>query len=229
MKESGCVYIGMGVESGSDRTLTKIKKGYTRAQAIKGVNLTKESGISVAMNIIIGFPFETAKDIHESISLIEELDVPTNVNTFTPYPGSEIFNECVRLGLIKDEIDWSRISQHSPYNAFVSEMSEDTYRVFLDYMVLIADNAGAISEVILKKILEAGNDDMFKRMIYLADDATLKRMAYLADDATLKRIAYVADDATLDRMTSYFIDSTKLAKIVKRKFRNIVKGGLYHP
>jgi uncharacterized radical SAM superfamily protein len=139
MKESGCTYLGLGVESGSERTLALIKKGYTRAQVVKGVDLIKKSGIAPAMNIIIGFPFEREKDIQDSIDLIEELGIATNVNTFTPYPGSELYDECVRLGLIADTVDWMHISQHSPYNAFVHEISVDRYRELLDKMLGIAD------------------------------------------------------------------------------------------
>ena len=139
MRESGCNYLGIGVESGSDRILEKIKKGYTRKQAIEGVQLIKRSGIEVSINMIIGFPFERAEDIRDSISLIEELDVPTNINTFTPYPKTELFEECLQRGLLNQEIDWSSISQHSPYNEFVQEVKPEVYRKLLEEMLSVAD------------------------------------------------------------------------------------------
>lgn len=148
MKQSGCTGLGIGVESGSDRTLSLIKKGYTRAKALEGVKLVKEAGIQVGINIIVGFPFEGEKDIKDSISLIEELGVPTNVNTFVPYPGSELHDECVRLGLIdKQGIDWSVVSQHSPYNAFVHEISLKTYEKLLKEMVEVADRVSRVPKV----------------------------------------------------------------------------------
>ena len=57
--------------------------------------------------MIIGFPFERAEDIRDSISLIEELDVPTNINTFTPYPKTELFEECLQGDSLIQEIDWN--------------------------------------------------------------------------------------------------------------------------
>jgi radical SAM superfamily enzyme YgiQ (UPF0313 family) len=148
MKHSGCVYLGIGVESGSDRTLSLIKKGYTRAQAIEGVRLVKEAGIQVGITMMVGFPFETESDIRDSISLIEQVAVPTNVNTFVPYPGSELYDECVRLGLIGEEgIDWRVVSQHSPFNAFVHEISVKTYRKLLSEMVGIADRLSEVPKV----------------------------------------------------------------------------------
>lgn len=140
MKASGCNFLGIGVESGSDKILTKIKKGYTREEAISGVKLIKDSGINVAINIIIGFPFETAVDIKDSISLIRILDVPTNINTFTPYPKTELYDYCVKIGLIKQNMDWISVSQHSPYNEFINELSADEYRKLLEEMVSLADS-----------------------------------------------------------------------------------------
>ncbi len=139
MKASGCKLLGIGVESGSNRTLKRINKGYTREQAISGINLIKEVGIKVDINIIVGFPFETGEDIKDSISLIKELNVPANINTFTPYPKTELYDECVQRGLIMGDMDWSLISQHSPYNDFIQEISPKVYRILQDELVTVAD------------------------------------------------------------------------------------------
>ncbi len=140
MKASGCTYLACGVESGSDYILKKIKKGYTRSQAIEGIQLIKSAGIATAINIIVGFPFEREQDIKDSITLIKQLQVPTNVNTFTPYPGSELFAECQRLGVIEHSVDWATISQHSGYNNFVHEISPDLYKRLLSDIVMVSDN-----------------------------------------------------------------------------------------
>ncbi|OGV53678.1 MAG: hypothetical protein A2X49_16145 [Lentisphaerae bacterium GWF2_52_8] len=143
LKAAGCRYLGCGVESGSDRTLSKIAKGYTRADAIAGMRAIRNSGIALSMNIIIGFPFETVEDVKESISLIRELKVPTNVNTFTPYPGSEIFEEMMASGDFTGKIDWGRMSQHSHYNEFHREMDRTTYTSLLEEMLAAAEEARA--------------------------------------------------------------------------------------
>ncbi|MBU2575129.1 MAG: B12-binding domain-containing radical SAM protein [Elusimicrobia bacterium] len=140
LKASGCRSLSAGVESGSDSTLEKINKGYTREQAINGVRLIKEAGIIPYINMIIGFPHETERDIRDSISLIRELNVSTNINTFTPYPKSDLYDECIRSGLIKGNMDWASFSQHSPHNEFIREVSHETYRVLLDEMLTAADD-----------------------------------------------------------------------------------------
>ncbi|MBI4843156.1 MAG: B12-binding domain-containing radical SAM protein [Nitrospirae bacterium] len=139
MKASGCKFLGLGVESGSNKTLRKVNKGYTREQAIAGVKLIKESGIHVDMNIIIGFPHETEEDIKDTISLIRELEIPANINTFTPYPKSRLYDECVERGLIKGDMDWATFSQHSPYNEFIQDISPEAYRKLQAEMIDLAD------------------------------------------------------------------------------------------
>ncbi len=140
MKSSGCFRIGIGVESGSDRVLARMKKGYDRATAMTGVRLAKNAGFLVDINIIVGLPYETEEDIRDSISLIRELNVYTNINTFTPYPGSELYEECVARGLLEKDVDWTRMSQHSMYNNFIDEISPDRYRQLLDEMITVADS-----------------------------------------------------------------------------------------
>jgi len=139
MKASGCTTLGIGVESGSTRILERIKKGYTREEALAGVKAVQKAGIDVDINIIVGFPFETEADLRDTLSLIQELQVPTNINTLTPYPGSELYDECRELGLIEGEMDWTRISQHSLYNEFIKEISHEDYRRLLAEMVRVAD------------------------------------------------------------------------------------------
>lgn len=140
MVAAGCRYIGMGVESGSNTILKKIKKGYNREAALRGVKLAKESGVSVGMSIITGFPFETEDDIKQTISLVKELNIMTNVNTFTPYPGSALYHECVERGLIsKQGVDWKKISQHSCFNNFIQDIEQDTFSLLLEELVDIAD------------------------------------------------------------------------------------------
>jgi anaerobic magnesium-protoporphyrin IX monomethyl ester cyclase len=154
MRQSGCTELGLGVESGSDRVLKLANKGYNRAQALTGVKLIKKMGIRPLINIMIGFPYEKETDVEDTINLIKELGVLTNINTVTPYPNTELYDECVELGLIGSNLDWSRVSQHSPYNAFVHEMTKDQYRVLLDRMVTLVDDINARQNSAIQRYLD---------------------------------------------------------------------------
>jgi radical SAM superfamily enzyme YgiQ (UPF0313 family) len=157
MRRSGCTELGLGVESGSDRVLKLANKGYSREQALQGVKLIKKMNIRPIINIMIGFPYERVKDVEDTISLIKELKVLTNINTVTPYPNTELYDECVKLGLVGANLDWSHVSQHSPYNAFVHEMTKDQYRVLLDRMVTLVDDINSRQNSTFQRYMDHAN------------------------------------------------------------------------
>ena len=68
MKAAGCVCINTGIESSSNKTLTKIKKNTTIEKINKGILAAKKAGINVVGCFIIGIPGETTKDINASMN-----------------------------------------------------------------------------------------------------------------------------------------------------------------
>ncbi|MBD3186239.1 radical SAM protein [Candidatus Bathyarchaeota archaeon] len=93
MKATGCYRIYYGVESGSPRILKKINKRIKLSQAHKVIQMTKEAGILVIINMMLGLPGEREEDIVASWKLIKDLS-PDNVylNLTKPLPGSELFD-----------------------------------------------------------------------------------------------------------------------------------------
>lgn len=94
MKESGCVEVGMGMESGSQRILNIVNKGQTVEQNMGAIKWCKELGISVKGFFVVGFPGENRESVRETIKFIEESKVDDlDVTIFTPYPGSKIYEK----------------------------------------------------------------------------------------------------------------------------------------
>jgi radical SAM superfamily enzyme YgiQ (UPF0313 family) len=108
MKRAGCFALGLGVESGSEETLNKVRKGITKEQAIDAVRLCRKNGIQTYLFFIIGFPWETARHIRETIDFARLLkgDV-VNFSFATPFPGTELFELSVRSGLINSDTEYS--------------------------------------------------------------------------------------------------------------------------
>lgn len=122
MKKAGCYEIGIGIESGSDRILTFIKKSLTTDKVREGVLMAHEAGLDVRGFFMFGFPTETKEEILQTIAFAKELDV--DVAQFmiaTPLPGTEMWQIAKDLGTINDD-DWSNFTFYAPTNAPFSSM-----------------------------------------------------------------------------------------------------------
>ncbi len=102
LKESGLRLLTVGFESGNQRILNNIKKGIHLDQARKFVKATKELGILVHAAFILGLPGETRDTIEETLRFAKEIDpYSIQVSLVAPYPGTEIYEQGLREGLIK--------------------------------------------------------------------------------------------------------------------------------
>lgn len=72
MSSAGCYNLDFGLESGSDRVLHLMNKNTDVATASEIVKNCHSFGIQVAVNLIVGFPGETEKDLQDTISFIEK-------------------------------------------------------------------------------------------------------------------------------------------------------------
>ena len=104
MAEAGCVLIGYGIESGSQRMLDFINKKVTVEQAKQAIRLTKKYLGWADCSFMIGYPGETKETIRETVDFCKELDLAPEVIFFlTPYPGTELYKLALAQGKIRDE------------------------------------------------------------------------------------------------------------------------------
>jgi anaerobic magnesium-protoporphyrin IX monomethyl ester cyclase len=104
MYESGCRYIDIAIESGSERVINEIvKKPIEHKQAIRLVKYARKKRIFVSSNFIIGFPGETWDEILETISFAEVLDVDyAKIFIAIPLKNTEMYNQAKEKNLLKD-------------------------------------------------------------------------------------------------------------------------------
>lgn len=103
MADSGCVQIDFGVERGSDRALVELKKGITLSKVKEIFSACHELGIRTFANMMVNVPCETEDDLRDILSLLNELKSEiVSINIFTPYPGTEIYDNAGRV-FSKDE------------------------------------------------------------------------------------------------------------------------------
>ena len=107
MLKTGLYWVMVGVESPRDSTLRSYKKGITSEDAKKSMKILKNSGIFSHAMFIIGERKDTIESISNLREFANELDPDFAVFTaFTPFPGTEIYDEAKRNGWIKD-FNWS--------------------------------------------------------------------------------------------------------------------------
>jgi len=100
MKKAGCAGIWCGVESGSQKILDSIMKGYKVEQVRDFFNWCQELEIPVAACFMLGLPGETAQDILETYELAVNLPAKwVQFATYIGFPKSEIYDKILKNSL----------------------------------------------------------------------------------------------------------------------------------
>ncbi len=103
LKRVGCVAVGFGIESGSDRILKRINKQITREQILTTIKACHRLNFWIVGAFIISLPDETREDYNQSLSLVPLVDTfQTNVLIIFPY--SPFYHELKERGEINDEV-----------------------------------------------------------------------------------------------------------------------------
>ncbi|OGF53695.1 MAG: tRNA (N6-isopentenyl adenosine(37)-C2)-methylthiotransferase MiaB [Candidatus Fraserbacteria bacterium RBG_16_55_9] len=86
-----CEHVHMAVQSGSDRVLREMRRGYTREEFLELVHQLKSRvpGINITTDIIVGFPTETESDFFETADLVEKARFGgAFIFKYSPRPGT---------------------------------------------------------------------------------------------------------------------------------------------
>ncbi|XP_018301383.1 threonylcarbamoyladenosine tRNA methylthiotransferase [Mycetomoellerius zeteki] len=84
-------FLHIPVQSGSDQVLADMKREYTRAEFEHVVNFLSERvpGLTIATDVICGFPTETEMDFEETMTLCQKYKFPSLfINQFFSRPGT---------------------------------------------------------------------------------------------------------------------------------------------
>jgi anaerobic magnesium-protoporphyrin IX monomethyl ester cyclase len=102
-KQSGLRRLLVGVESGSNEVLKRIRKDIKIEQVYEVAEKMRKFGLAGHFPFIVGFPEETDADIRASLDCAKRLrsmspDFLTPIYYFKPYPGSALVIEAVERG-----------------------------------------------------------------------------------------------------------------------------------
>nr|XP_027307014.1 threonylcarbamoyladenosine tRNA methylthiotransferase isoform X2 [Anas platyrhynchos] len=121
-------FLHIPVQSASDSVLMDMKREYCVADFKRVVDFLKEKvpGITIATDIICGFPGETDEDFQETMKLVEQYRFPSLfINQFYPRPGTPaakmhqvpaaVVGERQRVLVTEESFDSNYYVAHNPF------------------------------------------------------------------------------------------------------------------
>ena len=132
MKQAGCWQVLYGFESGDDRMLKLLKKGNTVEMNKKAVRLTKEAGLEVRGDFIVGTPGETWESLEKTVQFTIDMKLDyAHFNKFIPFPGTALYTQLTEEGHTFD-FSKSTILDHKQIYYINPGMDKDKFSKFLD-------------------------------------------------------------------------------------------------
>jgi len=112
LKEDGCEWLSLGIESGNDDILHKSNKGLTVLDNYNAIKMAGERGIKVKGFFILGLPGETEKTARQTIDVSKRMrEVGLTTADFyylTPFPGTPIWNFPGAFGIEITDKDYTK-------------------------------------------------------------------------------------------------------------------------
>ena len=145
MKNSGCKEIIIGIESGSQKILNIIRKNTTIEQNLKAMKMIKKY-TQLKVGVIVGSPGETFETVQETKNLLRQCPPDFwNVSVFTPFPGSDAWNNPEEFGLkilTRDLSQYQMIGKDLKGNVVIEteEMSKSDIEQARDELIEFLNN-----------------------------------------------------------------------------------------
>jgi len=114
MKNSGCVRVDFGVESGDEYVRGLMGKKITNQQIINAHKICLEIGLHTGSFCMVGNLGETKESVYKTAELMNDIADDVMVSIAIPYPGTDMYTTAKEKGLINTE-DWSKYATAPTY------------------------------------------------------------------------------------------------------------------
>ncbi len=112
LKKAGCEVVAWGIESGSQRMLNLMNKQTTVKKNEEVIQWARDAGLTTRAFFILGFPGETRETVEETKEFIERVNLDQYfVSNFVPYPGTDVWNNPKKYGIIKIDKNFEKYFQ----------------------------------------------------------------------------------------------------------------------
>jgi hypothetical protein len=144
LRNSGCVQLSYGIESGSQQVLDAMKKEISLDEIEQNLRDASALGIEAHTNWIIGFPSEDAQAFADTLTLVWRIR-NYNILTISPglslmlSPGSTMTNNTAKFGIAQQDFlnAWTtvdlqntklhRLIRQKTFNIFLEQLNSNKY------------------------------------------------------------------------------------------------------
>ena len=103
MKKAGCIGLSYSLESANQEILKAMRKRLNLDQISKHKQIMDDAGLASWVSIVIGYPQETEKTLHETFDYCEKNSIYPSAGYLLPLPCTEMHEYALANGFIKDE------------------------------------------------------------------------------------------------------------------------------
>ncbi len=111
LKEAGFSFVGLGMETGSERLMKLLNKQETVEENIIASKLLKKMGFDINASFLFGLPSETGAERFIAYMLAKELKIPyAKFNNVVPYPGTKLYEIAQKEGTLNIAEHWENFN-----------------------------------------------------------------------------------------------------------------------
>jgi radical SAM superfamily enzyme YgiQ (UPF0313 family) len=133
MKDSGCIRLKLGVESGNNRILQLMRKRITTDDIKETCRLAKKFQVPFTIYIMIGFVTETLDEMMDTYNLVKEVEPDyVSLSIATPQIGSELADMCISHGIVLPHTNWENYFHQSKQSMINPNINIDVINKFVN-------------------------------------------------------------------------------------------------
>jgi radical SAM superfamily enzyme YgiQ (UPF0313 family) len=122
MRRAGCVWLGYGIESGSQKVLDTMNKKVVIDRAVQVLKDTRDAGIPFQINMMFGFPTETDEEFQQTLDFLVRVrpyidTVLASQSFFTLEKGTYLRTHPEEFGITRSDhhLFWESDGGHNTY------------------------------------------------------------------------------------------------------------------
>jgi anaerobic magnesium-protoporphyrin IX monomethyl ester cyclase len=172
MRNSGCYYVDIGLETSSERLLRSIGKNITVRDIDNSLEWCKRLGIKTKLFMIFGLLDQTLFDCKKDVQFLKDRE--KNINLFATtfglrvYPGTTIEKRLIKRGVLSDKFSWAKYKPSKRNwmllefgNTYILEQKQLSFYRLLYIAVLLLRQGTLLSNEHISKLIRENLNNLF--------------------------------------------------------------------